>query len=287
MLGVALRSVLGERGHELFATDIDASNEGIGYLDVRNLNQVLGLAEKIKPEIIIHLAAETDVDKCELKPDHAYWTNTVGTQNVALTCQKEEIVMVYIGTIGVFDGSKSEPYTEFDQPNPINIYGKSKFAGERIVHSLLRKYYIVRAGWMMGGGLGKDKKFVAKIIRLMDETNELRVVTDKIGSLTYTWDFSRCLSDLIETGRYGLYHCTCKGYASRFEIAKRIAEYLRRSDVIIKPVTSDHFPLPAPRPRSEASNNYMLGLLGMDKMRHWDEALIEYLTVEWNAKKTV
>jgi len=146
---------------------------------------------------------------------------------------------------------------------------------------LMRKYYIVRAGWMMGGGPKKDKKFIGKIIRLMDKTNQLKAVTDKIGSLTYTLDFSSCLALLVETERYGLYHCTNKGIASRYDVAKKIVEYLGNSNIHITPVTSASFPLPAYRARSEASQNYMLELLGMNKMRRWDEALKHYVENFW------
>lgn len=212
MLGSALCPTLRERGHVVCATDIAASDEGIEYLDVKSYAQVKGLVEKVKPDMVMHLAAETDVDKCELEPDLAFLTNTMSTQNVTLLCQKQCIEMVYISTIGVFYGDKPEPYTEFDEPNPINVYGKSKLEGEKIVQNLLKRYYIVRAGWMVGGGPKRDKKFVGKIIRLLDETSKLKAADDKIGSPTYTVDFSRCLADLIETGYYGLYHCTNKGY---------------------------------------------------------------------------
>jgi len=281
MLGSALCPMLREKGYEVYATDVHISDEDIKYLDVRNYKQIKETVEKIKPNMIMHLAAETDVDKCELEPDHAYLTNTIGTQNVALVCQKYDIEMVYISTIGVFDGEKPEPYTEFDEPNPINVYGRSKLEGEKIVQNLLKKYYIVRAGWMMGGGPKKDKKFVAKIIKLLDKTNELKVVSDKFGSPTYTVDFSRCLTELIETGYYGLYHCTNKGHASRFDVAKKVIEFLGRSDVTLRPVSSAFFPLPAPRARSEMSRNYKLELLGMDKMRYWEEALKEYISFYW------
>jgi len=281
MLGSTLCPILRESGHRVWATDVDTSDEGIKYLDVRSYEQVKEIIEEIRPDMVMHLAAETDVDRCELEPDHAYLTNTIGTQNVALICQKHDIEVVYISTIGVFDGDKHEPYTEFDEPNPINVYGRSKLEGEKIVQNLLKRYYIVRAGWMVGGGPGKDKKFVAKIIKLLDKTGELKVVTDKIGSPTYTVDFSRCLADLIETGYYGLYHCTNEGYASRFEVARKTVEFLGRSDITIKPVSSAYFPLPAPRARSEMSKNYKLELLGMDRMRHWEEALKEYVTKYW------
>jgi dTDP-4-dehydrorhamnose reductase len=223
--------------------------KNIGYLDVREYNKLSDLIEKIKPDIVMHLAAETDVDKCELEPDHAFRTNTIGTQNVALACQKRNITMVYISTIGVFYGDKPTPYTEFDDPNPINIYGRSKLEGEKIVQRLLKNYYIIRAGWMIGGGPKLDKKFIGKIIKQIDEKTVLRAVNDKIGSPTYTVDFSRCLLDLIETGYYGIYHCTNKGYGSRFDVAKKIVDFLGRSDITVEPVSSAYFPLPAARAR--------------------------------------
>lgn len=282
MLGSALCPTLEKRGHIVYPTDI-VQSEGIKkHLDVTSYKQVKELLEKVKPDMVMHLAAETDVDKCEVDPDHAFLTNTLGTQNVALTCQKQDTEMVYISTIGVFYGDKPEPYTEFDEPNPINVYGKSKLEGEKIVQSMLKRYYIIRAGWMVGGGPAKDKKFVGKIIRLSEEKSNLKVVDDKIGSPTYTFDFCNCLANLIETGYYGLYHCTNKGYASRFDVAKWIIAVTGKSNITIEPVNSAYFPLPAARARSEMSRNYKLELLGMDTTRHWKVALKEYLTLYWN-----
>ncbi|MGA2767339.1 MAG: dTDP-4-dehydrorhamnose reductase [Candidatus Bathyarchaeia archaeon] len=280
MLGSALCPTLTRRGHTVFSTDL-APDEGIEYLDVRDYKQIETSVRKVKPDMVMHLAAETDVDKCELEPDHAFLTNTIGTQNVALVCQKRGIVMVYISTIGVFYGDKPEPYTEFDNPNPINVYGRSKLEGEKIVQSLLERYYIVRAGWMVGGGPEKDKKFIGKIMKRMNETTVLKAVNDKIGSPTYTVDFSSCLADLVETGYYGLYHCTNKGYGSRFDVAQKIVDFLGRSGVTVEPVGSAHFPLPAARARSEMSRNYKLELLGKDTMRNWEDALKEYINSCW------
>jgi dTDP-4-dehydrorhamnose reductase len=281
MLGSALCPTLTQRGHEVFVTDLVPSDEGIEYLDVRDYNQTKKIVKKLKPNIIMHLAAETDVDKCELEPDHAFLTNTIGTQNIALLSQEYGIELLYVSTIGVFYGDQHAPYTEFDAPNPINIYGRSKLEGEKIVQNLLKKYYIVRAGWMVGGGPKKDKKFVGKIVRLANKQDKLQAVNDKIGSPTYTVDFSRTIADLIETGYYGLYHCTNKGFGSRFDVARKIVELLGRSDVVVEPVSSAHFPLPAPRAMSEMSRNYKLELLGLDKTRRWEDALQEYIEKFW------
>lgn len=276
MLGSSLCPILKKRTHEVYATDLIPA-DGIDYLDVRSFKQVEQAIAKIRPDIVMHLAAETDVDKCELEPDHAFMTNTIGTQNVALVCQKQNIVMLYVSTIGVFYGDKIEPYNEFDIPHPANLYGLSKLEGEKIVQQLLNKFYIVRAGWMVGGGPTRDKKFVGKMIRQMNEKTTLRAVNDKIGSPTYTVDFSNCVSDLIETDYFGLYHCTNKGYCSRFDVAKKIVELMNRSDVKVEPVSSAVFPLPAVRARSEMSRNYKLELLGLDKTRTWEDALRDYL----------
>jgi dTDP-4-dehydrorhamnose reductase len=280
MLGSALCPTLEQKRHNVFATDL-TPEKGIEYLDVRNYAQIEKAIEKTKPDIIMHLAAETDVDRCEVEPNHAFLTNTIGTQHVALVCQKHHIPMVYISTIGVFYGDKSDPYTEFDTPNPINIYGRSKLEGEKIVQNLLERYYIVRAGWMMGGGPTRDKKFIGKIVKQIKEKALLKAVDDKIGSPTYTFDFCKCLSGLIETGYYGLYHCTNKGYGSRFDVAKKIVTFLDRTDVTVEPVSSAYFPLPAARARSEMSRNYKLELLGIDTTRHWEEALKEYIELYW------
>jgi dTDP-4-dehydrorhamnose reductase len=281
MLGSALCPILRQRRHEIYETDLIPLEEGNEYLDVRSYEQVEKAVEKFQPELVMHLAAETDVDKCELNPDHAFLTNALGTQNISLVCQRHNILMVYVSTIGVFYGDKLEPYTEFDTPNPINVYGQSKLAGEKIVQSLLNRYYIVRAGWMVGGGPERDKKFIAKIIRQIDKTKVLKAVNDKIGSPTYTVDFSKCLVDLIETGYFGLYHCTNKGYCSRFDVAKKIVSFLGRSDVTVEPVSSAYFPLPALRARSEMSRNFKLELLKMDTTRDWEAALKDYINSYW------
>lgn len=279
MLGSSMTPILEKERHEVYQTDINTGDKGIDFLDVRDTEEVFEYISHVKPDLLIHLAAETDVDKCEIEVDHAYMTNTVGTQNVVLACQMNNIVMVYVSTAGVFDGEKKEPYIEFDSPNPINVYGKSKLEGEKIVEKLLNKYFIFRAGWMIGGGK-KDKKFVAKIVKQINEgAKELHVVADKWGTPTYAPDFSRVLAKLIKTNYYGLYHLACKGTGARCDVAKKILEFLGRTDIKLIPVTSDYFSeaYPTPRPRSEMMRNFMLDLRGMNAMRSWEEALKEYL----------
>jgi dTDP-4-dehydrorhamnose reductase len=282
MLGKDVMKVLG-RHHEVqgYVRGYDIRHKEQN--DIRNENQVLDFARKTKPEIVIHLAAKTDVDRCEIEINDAYLTNTIGTKNWALACQKEGAEMLYVSTGSVFDGTKVEPYTEFDTPNPQSIYSKSKYEGERIVERYLRSYYIVRTGWLFGGGK-EDKKFVARILDIAQTTHEISGVTDKIGSPTYTLDLAKAIGELIETKSYGLYHVVNNGFCTRFECAKKIVEYAEIEDVALKPVTSASFPLPAPRPRMEALRNYHLELLGRSTMRSWEEALKDY--INWLKKSS-
>ena len=263
--------------YELLLTDV---MRGFESLDVRDPSAVMTVVASTKPDVVLHLAAATDVDRCEQEPDWAYHTNAIGTQNVALACQASGATLIYISTAGVFWGDKPEPYTEFDAPRPANLYGQSKLAGEQIVASLLSRYYIVRASWMVGGG-SLDKKFVGKIVRLIVEgKNPLRVVNDKWGSPTFAKDLLTGIHRLLPTGYYGLYHMANPGSGSRYDVALAVRDALQRPDVSITPVSSDEFPLPAPRARSEVLRNLKLELLGLHRMRPWQEALLEYVQTE-------
>ena len=280
MLGSAARPALREAGHEVFATDIDTGDADVGYLDVREAKEVRAYAEKVQPDIIMHLAAETDVDLCENDIPHAFRTNTVGTQNVAYVCKDLDVPMVYISTAGVFDGKKEGLYHEYDPAIPVIVYGRSKLEGTEFVRSFLDKYYVIRAGWMIGGGPEKDKKFVNKIIKqIQGGATELFAVTDKFGTPTYTKDFVRCLLNLVATNYYGLYHMVCSGTGTRYDVACHILEVIGRQDIPIHQVGSDHFKeeYPAPRPRSEMMQNLALEMRGLNLMRPWKVALREYI----------
>lgn len=269
MLGTDLAAFLA-RQHTVMSTDIDD-------MDVRDTQLVFQTVELQRPDVVIHLAALTDVDYCEKNPDQAFHTNTVGTQNVALACQRINAVMLYVSTISVFDGTKCEPYTEFDTPNPQSFYSQSKYQGELIVESLLSHYYIVRAGWMFGGGK-EDKKFVAKIMDLASTRDELLIVNDKFGSPTYTRDISVGMEKLINTELFGTYHMVNTGEpCSRFGFAEKILEFAHISTCKLTPVNSASFPLPAPRPRMEAARNCQLEIRGMNWMRPWQDVLEEYI----------
>jgi dTDP-4-dehydrorhamnose reductase len=269
MLGVDLCSIFA-RHFDLRAVDVDE-------MDVCRADSVFDTFDSFKPDLVIHLAALTDVDVCEKDPNLAYQVNAIGSQLIALACQKHNAELVYLSSVSVFGGEKHEAYTEFDTPYPVSHYSRSKYQGELIVQSLLHRYYIVRAGWMFGGGM-RDKKFVARIIELARAKPMLQIVNDKFGSPTYTGDIANGILQLINTGWYGAYNMVNTGApASRYEVAQKILEYANITSCELQPVSSAQFPLSAPRPRMEAARNLRLELLGLTLMRSWLEALREYI----------
>ncbi|MGW5363247.1 SDR family oxidoreductase [Actinopolymorpha pittospori] len=292
MLGSALVPALVRAGHDVVATDIDltdthpwgSAGPRLLWLDVRDRLAVRNAVREHRPDLLLHLAAETSLELSDADPDHAFMTNTVATKYVALEARRAGIPMTYISTAGVFDGEKPTPYTEFDQPNPLNTYGKSKYEGELVVRELLDQYYVIRAGWMVGGGPRKDHKFVARIInQIRDGATHVYAVTDKLGTPTYAPDFAECFLGLVRSELFGLYHMACGGEGSRYDVVEQILKVLGRDDVELVPVTSEHFAaeFPSVRPRSEIMRNLVLDLQGMNTMRPWQEALEEYLTVNF------
>lgn len=253
--------------HEIYPFDLD--------LDVTDYQKVMSTIPGIKPDVTIHGAALTDVDGCELDSDRAFLVNAIGTANVALACREAGARMVYVSTDFVFDGKKTDPYTEFDETNPLSVYGKSKLAGENYVASLLHDYYIVRTAWLYGKN---GKNFVETILRLAAEQPDLKVVDDQIGSPTYSHDLARKIAEVIETSWYGLYHVTNSGSCSWFEFAKAILEQAGQSKIPVKPIKSDELGRPAPRPRYSVLRNYVLELRGFSPMRDYRAALAHYFS---------
>ncbi|MFA5068960.1 MAG: dTDP-4-dehydrorhamnose reductase [Candidatus Omnitrophota bacterium] len=278
MLSADVIPELIRQGHDLIQTDINQRLPVIRKLDITDPDEVSRQVGLYKPDYVFHLGAETDVDLCEKEPDRAYYANTFGTENVVLACRRYDVKMLYISTAGVFYGDKQDPYTEFDEPNPANVYGKSKLEGERIVKDLLDEYFIIRAGWMVGGW-EIDKKFVYKIVRQLKEgKTQLTAVNDKFGSPTFTKYFALNFMNIINTRRYGTYHLACKGECSRYDMAVKIVEYMGlEGKAKVDAVSSDRYPLPAPRARSEIMRNYKLDILGLNNMPKWQDCLKEYI----------
>lgn len=264
---------------QVLATDIDLNEPWLSYADVREYEKTSKLIRDFKPEIIINLAALTDMEFCERNPEGAWLTNGLGAENLGLIAAKLDAVYVYISTAGIFDG-KQETYTDFDQPNPLSYYAKSKYYGELYACRNVPRHYVVRAGWMMGGGPKKDKKFINKIYKqILSGSRHLNVVRDKAGTPTYTWDFATGIQKLIESDLYGVYNQVCEGPATRYEVAVEFVRLLGLFDVVhVNDVSSDFFREEyfAPRPASEKLVNIKLAARGLNIMRHWRECLREY-----------
>ena len=214
----------------------------------------------------------------ELSPEKAFQVNAIGALNVARVASEIDAVNVYISTDYVFDGSKGEPYTEEDVPNPINVYGLSKCAGEIFTKNYSKKHYIVRVASLYGkaGASGKGGNFVEFMIQKAKRGEEIRVVDDQFMSPTYTKDVARTLKKFLELRpEFGVYHMVNEGFCSWYEFTKAIFEILGW-DVEVKPIKSSELKRLAKRPRFSALKNKRLEELGL-KMRPWKEALEEYL----------
>ncbi len=240
-------------------------------LDVTNLDAVLSVCHEYKPSTVVHLAGLTDLVFCERNPREAYLVNTTGTYHLALAARAIGAKLVYVSTSGVFDGTKKEPYTEEDVPNPVNVYGHSKYLGELAVRGILNDYLIVRTSWLFGGGRDSDKKFVGKILAQQNAI-EVRAVTDKRGSPTYAKDLAGALKKLIEENRKGIVHVG-GGVATRYDVSRE-ALALIGSKASVVPVLSTEF-----------SNVYLSGenesMSSSSYVRPWQEALAEYIEIEW------
>ncbi len=283
MLGTAVIEKWQNPDWEIVATDKNVEGSGTLQMDITDCRAVDEVFAEHKPDLMLHLAAETDVDLCEKDPGHAYKTNAWGTENIVRACKDQRCKLVYISTGSVFGGDKNEPYSEYDDPDPINVYAHTKLAGERIVQQTLDEYSICRAGWMVGGW-HIDKKFVYKIIQLCQSEKKIKVVDDTFGSPTFTIDFAEMMRTLVEKRLFGLFHMANKGVCSRFEMAKEIVNIMGLEDSVeVCPVSSGEFPLPAPRPKSEMMNNFKLDIMGLNKMPHWKESLRKYIMANINS----
>ena len=283
MLGEAVHKTFAQR-HQVACSDIDLNADWLDHCDFRDFAQYKRAVEAFAPDVLIHLGAHTDLEYCEREPDDAYRTNTLAVEHAATLANAHGLSLVYISTAGIFDGEKLL-YDDWDQPNPLGVYARSKYMGELHVQRSVAKHFIFRAGWMMGGGPAKDKKFVAKIMQqLRAGTRELKVVDDKLGTPTYTIDFARNIERMLGTEYYGLYNQVCGGETGRLEVAQELVRLMGLEErVAVTPVGSDHFAADyfAPRPPCERLVNYKLELRGMNHMRDWRVSLHEYLRDYW------
>jgi dTDP-4-dehydrorhamnose reductase len=279
MLGEGFQKIFKDE-FEIKCTDKDVNEDWLSFLDFRDTDAYEKDVEAFKPDYLFHLGAYTSLEYCEEHSDDTYVTNTLAVENAVRIANKLNIPLLYISTAGIFDG-KQDLYDDWDIPNPLGVYARSKYMGERYVCENSNKYLVCRAGWMMGSGPKKDKKFVQKLMQqLKDGKKELFIVDDKDGTPTYTHDFAATVKELINKEYWGLYNMVCGGQTSRFEVATKLVELVGlKDDVIITAVKSDYFKEEyyAERPASERLVTKKLDLRGVNKMRDWEVSLKEYI----------
>lgn len=280
MLGEGFHDVLAPR-HTLKCSDIDVNDDWLSFLDFRDFDAYRREVLEFRPDYLFHLGAHTSLEYCEQHPDDAYATNTLAVEHAVHIANELGVPLLYISTAGIFDGAK-DTYDDWDQPNPLGHYARSKYMGERFVAENCRQHLVCRAGWMMGGGPAKDKKFIQKLMaQLKSGASELFIVDDKLGTPTYTRDFARNVELLLSTGLWGIYNMVCSGVTGRLEVARYLIATLGLEDSVkITPVSSDHFAAEyfAARPASERLLTARLDLRGLNIMRDWRVSLDEYLT---------
>jgi dTDP-4-dehydrorhamnose reductase len=285
MLGQAFHAVFQE-SHELKCTDKDVNDKWLSFLDFRDLEAYRKDVEAFKPDYLFHLGAYTDLEYCERNVEDAYLTNTTSVENAVWIANKLDIPLLYISTAGIYDGRK-DTYDDWDLPNPLGHYARSKYMGELYVAANSRRHLICRAGWMMGGGPAKDKKFISKLMKqLKGGARELNIVSDKLGTPTYTMDFAANVQALVDKEYWGLYNMVCEGTTGRVEVAKELVSVLGLSSSIrVNEVSSDFFKDTyfAPRPDSERLINRKLALRGVNLMRDWRVALKDYVNAAYSS----
>ena len=279
MLGEAFYKQFKDQ-YKLKCTDKDVNEEWLSFLDFRDIDAYKKDVFDFKPDYLFHLGAYTDLEYCEQNPDDTYLTNTTSVENAVYIANQLDIPMLYISTAGIYDGKK-EFYNDFDTPNPLGIYARTKYLAEVYVQQNATRYLICRAGWMMGAGPKKDKKFIQKLMKqIKDGKKELFIVNDKDGTPTYTHDFAKNVKLLLEKEYWGLYNMVCGGQTSRLEVAEELLQILNlKKKIKINVVTSEHFSKEyfAPRPPCERLINKKLDLRKINIMREWRIALKEYI----------
>ena len=268
--------VKGQLGHDIVneckEKNIEAVGVDIEEMDITDAKKVAEVIKEGNYDAVIHCAAWTAVDKAEDEVELCTKVNVDGTRNIANICKELDIPMMYFSTDYVFDGQGETEWKEYDERDPLNVYGQTKYEGELIVETL-PKHFIVRIAWVFGVN---GNNFIKTMLRLGKERGAVCVVDDQIGSPTYTYDLSKLVVDMIQTDKYGIYHATNEGLCSWYEFACEIFKQAGMS-VEVTPVDSNAFPAKAKRPNNSRMSKAMLDKNGFEHVPTWQDALSRYL----------
>lgn len=274
-LGRAIRKEYAEQNIEFINTDVVAG-DGIVSLDITNIDVVMNMVKDAKPDVIINCAAHTNVDKCEEQEDLAYKINAIGPRNLSIAATEVDAKMIHISTDYVFEGNGTRPYIEFDKPNPISAYGRTKLEGENFVKQFASRFFMLRTAWLYGDG----RNFVKTMLSLSEKHDELNVVCDQLGSPTSAVELAKMIHFLEGTDNYGVFHATCEGDTNWAEFADEIMKQAGKK-TRINHVTSKQYkemnPASANRPAYSILENYMIKLTSDYRMADWQDALTVYM----------
>lgn len=274
-LGRAIRKEYAEQNIEFINTDVVAG-DGIVSLDITNIDVVMNMVKDAKPDVIINCAAHTNVDKCEEQEDLAYKINAIGPRNLSIAATEVDAKMIHISTDYVFEGNGTRPYIEFDKPNPISAYGRTKLEGENFVKQFASRFFMLRTAWLYGDG----RNFVKTMLSLSEKHDELNVVCDQLGSPTSAVELAKMIHFLEGTDNYGIFHATCEGDTNWAEFADEIMKQAGKK-TRINHVTSKQYkevnPASANRPAYSILENYMIKLTSDYRMADWQDALTVYM----------
>ncbi|MBP3201400.1 MAG: dTDP-4-dehydrorhamnose reductase [Lachnospiraceae bacterium] len=273
---VLVTGARGQLGHDIVK---ELTNHNIKYiatdsddLDITDEKIVKDFFKNHSISHVIHSAAYTQVDKAEVEKELNHKINVYGTSNIVNECMKHDIPMVYFSTDYIFGGEGSEPYHVDDKANPLGEYAKSKYEGELLVKKL-SKYYIVRISWVFGIN---GNNFIKTMLKLAETKNELNIVSDQIGSPTYTVDLSKLIIDMIQTDKYGVYHATNEGFVSWADFAREIFKRTNKN-VVVHNVTTEEYNAKALRPKNSRLDKSKLVENGFSKLPTWQDALDRFL----------
>lgn len=267
-LGYDICRVLAERKIEHIGVDLSDCN-------ITQAESVEALLEREKPDGVIHCAAYTAVDRAEEEAEKVYAVNEGGTRNLAVACERLGAKFLYLSTDYVFPGIGEQFYKTEEKKGPLNVYGKSKLAGEIAVQETMRQYFIVRTSWVFGKN---GNNFVKTMLRLAETQDEVGVVADQIGSPTYTADLAPLLCDMIQTEKYGIYHATNEGICSWAEFAEEIFR-LTEKNVKVNYLATRDYPVKAVRPFNSRMDKQSLEDAGFRRLPVWQDALDRYIRV--------
>jgi len=266
-LGYDIVRLLEENNYDYIAPDSQD-------LDITDQSKVKEIISNYKPNVVFHCAAYTKVDKAEEDKDACYNVNVNGTKNIVEAARNINAKVVYISTDYVFDGTKEDSYTEEDKTNPINYYGYTKLMGEHEVQTL-EDYLIVRISWVFGIN---GSNFVKTMLKLSEDKDELNVVSDQIGSPTYTEDLAKLLIDMVVKNKKGIFHVTNEEYCSWYEFAKYIFE-INNIDIKVNPILTENYPTKAKRPLNSKLNKDKLDYENLDRLPSWKDATDRYCKI--------